>query len=346
MYLSNESNGQVFFDNLQLTHTKGPILEETHYYPFGLTMAGISSKALNGTPENKKKYNGIDWENDFELGVYDAFFRELDPQTGRWWQIDPVTDGYENLSPYASMYNNPIIISDPLGDEGEACCWEEIKAVGNFVAGATVGTVVGTIDNVTGSNIRGQLSSSFAGTGAAGHGWNTGLGVADAGSTVLGMAAMITGGTAAGGGTLVTVGTGGVASLVSVPVAAGGAALTALGVNTISNSVNNLVNQNGRVNASSNNPYGSKGKPDHQQKVNDLTKKAQKEAKPGETVVQERKIQGQDSRRIPDVQIVDKSGKARKVLEAERKPSSQRNIKREQEYKKLNIDQETHKVGQ
>lgn len=214
-------------------------------------MAGISSKSAN-TVENKKKYNGIEFENDLEIQTYDAFFRELDPQTARWWQIDPVTDGYESISPYASMYNNPLTYSDPLGNEGEACCWEELKAVGNFVAGATVGAVVGTIDNVTGSNLRGQVSSSFAGTGAAGHGWNFGLGGADAAGVVLGVAATITGGTAAGGGTLVTVGTGGVASPVSVPVAAGGVALTALGVNTTINSANNLINQNGRVDASSN----------------------------------------------------------------------------------------------
>lgn len=93
-------------------------------------MAGISSKAMGfGQPENKKKYNGIELENDLEIQTYDAFFRELDPQTGRWWQIDPVTEGYEDISPYASMYNNPLTYSDPLGDEGETCCKELFDAL-------------------------------------------------------------------------------------------------------------------------------------------------------------------------------------------------------------------------
>jgi RHS repeat-associated protein len=219
-------------------------------------MQGISSKALNGVVDNKKKYNGIDWENEFDLAVYDALYRELDPQTGRWWQIDPVTDGYEEFSPYASNYNNPIKFSDPLGDEGTegngggGCC-DFLKDAANFVGGFVVGTTIGIIDNVTGTNARSQLAPAFAGTGAAGHGWNTGLGTADVGGVVLGVHEIVAGGGIAAGGGGLTLVTAGTSSPVTVPVALGGAAIATHGGLTIANSMNNLVNQNGRVDASS-----------------------------------------------------------------------------------------------
>ncbi|RYY68497.1 MAG: hypothetical protein EOO13_12160, partial [Chitinophagaceae bacterium] len=120
VYVSNESNVDVFFDNLQVVHNRGPILEETHYYPFGLTMAGISSKAA-GSLLNRYKFNdGTELSNgEFSDGsgleLYETPFRGYDPQIGRFWQIDAMADDYEGWSPYVFSFNNPINLNDPSG---------------------------------------------------------------------------------------------------------------------------------------------------------------------------------------------------------------------------------------
>lgn len=116
VYTSNESSQDVYFDNVVVTQATGPLLEETHYYPFGLTMAGISSNALKSTEysKNRKEFNGIEHTTDLDLNQYDAFYRTLDPQVGRFWQTDPKPT--DDISVYAAMNNNPVRYVDPLGD--------------------------------------------------------------------------------------------------------------------------------------------------------------------------------------------------------------------------------------
>ena len=116
VYVSNESNLNVFFDNVQVIHKPGALLEETHYYPFGLTMAGISSKAA-GKLESNQKFTGQILDVDFGLNWYQFRFRTYDPQIGRFIQVDPLSSSYPHYSVYAYAGNDVVNSIDIEGLE-------------------------------------------------------------------------------------------------------------------------------------------------------------------------------------------------------------------------------------
>jgi RHS repeat-associated protein len=125
------------------------ILEENHYYPFGLKHTNYNSgnkkyyeedivqpigmvvaeapavleafgkKIIQTLPNDgvmyKYRYNSKEWQDELGLNVYDYGNRMYDPADGRWWQTDEKAEFYVSASPYSYALNNPVNAIDPDG---------------------------------------------------------------------------------------------------------------------------------------------------------------------------------------------------------------------------------------
>jgi RHS repeat-associated protein len=126
--------------NVRLSYSKDPqtnqlkILDENHYYPFGLRHSVYSAGRLRdfevdlSNPEEEKvfltpvtkteyqyKFGAKEWQDELGLGWYDYHARNYDPALGRWNVIDPMAPKYFSHSPYAYTLNNPVYFIDPTG---------------------------------------------------------------------------------------------------------------------------------------------------------------------------------------------------------------------------------------
>jgi RHS repeat-associated protein len=61
------------------------------------------------------KYNGKEFDGMYGLNLFDYGARHYDAAIGRWMNMDPLTEGYYNISPYAYCGNNPVNFIDPDG---------------------------------------------------------------------------------------------------------------------------------------------------------------------------------------------------------------------------------------
>ncbi|MEM7514856.1 MAG: RHS repeat-associated core domain-containing protein [Bacteroidota bacterium] len=88
-------------------------MQDDHYYPFGMRMAGVSS--FTGE-ENRYRYNGKELHTELDLGWYDYGARMYDPSIARWNGVDALADSFLVHSPYTYSLNNPIRFIDPDGN--------------------------------------------------------------------------------------------------------------------------------------------------------------------------------------------------------------------------------------
>ncbi len=116
------------------------ILEENHYYPFGMKhekynsdkyeyveiskedggyLIGIEPLGPQQRRSYQYKYNGKEFQDELELNFYDYGARNYDPAIGRWMNIDSLAEISRRWSPYSYCYNNPIVFVDPDGMQAD-----------------------------------------------------------------------------------------------------------------------------------------------------------------------------------------------------------------------------------
>jgi RHS repeat-associated protein len=122
IYVSNTNKHYpVYFDDLHIEHIRGSLTEETHYYPFGLTMNGISSKAATNAPANKEKtFQGQRFDDELGLDWVQFKWRNHDVQIGRFIEVDPLSEKYQYNSTYAFSENK---VTNHIELEGLEAVW-------------------------------------------------------------------------------------------------------------------------------------------------------------------------------------------------------------------------------
>ena len=125
--------------NVRLTYSQDPvtlalrIMEENHYYPFGLKHSGYNSDrrlytivdevtkmrpapALFSSLYNYK-YNGKELQEELGLNLYDFGGRLYMQDIVRTTTLDPMGEKFLSMSPYSFLNNNPLSFIDPTGME-------------------------------------------------------------------------------------------------------------------------------------------------------------------------------------------------------------------------------------
>ena len=129
IFVNNEAQTPVYYDNMRVTMSLGSVTEVNAYYPYGMMIPNLSESAMQPGEYNAYKYNAKELQKELELNWLDYGARMYDPiGRGGWWVPDPLAEKYYAWSTYAYALNNPIRFIDPDGRD----VWE-FDELGNII---------------------------------------------------------------------------------------------------------------------------------------------------------------------------------------------------------------------
>lgn len=123
--------------NIRLSYSQDPstnvlkVIEENHYYPFGLKHTGYNSDQMMYIKEDyilkikpkpalfktsyNYRYNSKEFQDELGLNVTAMDYRQYDNALGRFNSMDRLSELAPGISPYRFAFDNPVLWSDPSG---------------------------------------------------------------------------------------------------------------------------------------------------------------------------------------------------------------------------------------
>ena len=92
------------------TASTSDVLQENHYYSFGLAFEGAWLQNDAGARDNKYGYNSKELNDDFGLNWNDYGARWYDAGIGRWNAVDPLAEKFKDENPFSYCSNNLMLI--------------------------------------------------------------------------------------------------------------------------------------------------------------------------------------------------------------------------------------------
>ena len=118
VYVGNESDVDVLFDDVSVEHRQGLQVQENQYDPWGLDLTGVDYNSPSILGLNRYQFNDKERQIELGLGWSDYGARFYDPARGPVWiGVDPLANKIRRFSPYAFSFDNALRFIDLDGKE-------------------------------------------------------------------------------------------------------------------------------------------------------------------------------------------------------------------------------------